>query len=296
MQIELEGAEAVAWADAHARALEALRLNKQFPPWRQLAETGRALAMSGQLRLDPATGLLAGREWVRARADRDLAPETLARFADLDVDGLPSEEAQRLRQKRDYLKALCEGQPPASRQVEVALRHRDKDRASYRVIVDRIDLGSGTTARYTLLMWDTEGRRISRGDLELVAHDDFAHKLALLTTQDAALAFAVLREQELGVEEIVRGVIGPAVLPGRTGPDELQRASAPMVSACLERVSLDLEHGHLDDPIPRPVTVPASGVDFGMSMQRKWAAADADLPLLRAWLAARGSRNLAYGY
>jgi hypothetical protein len=24
-----------------------------------------------------------------------------------------------------------------------------------------------------------------------------------------------------------------------------------MVSACLERVSLDLDHGHLDDPIPR---------------------------------------------
>jgi hypothetical protein len=145
-------------------------------------------------------------------------------------------------------------------------------------------------------LWDTEGRRISRGDLELVAHEDFARKLALLSTQDAALAFAVLRDQELGVEEIVRGVIGPAVLPGQSGPEELRTASAPMVSACLERVSLDLDHGHLDDPIPRSVTVPAAGVDFGLSMQRKWAASKADLPMLRAWLAARGSRNLVYGY
>jgi hypothetical protein len=289
MQIELEGEAATTWADCHARALEALRLNKQFPPWRQLGETGQALAVSGQLRLDAATGLLAGREWVRARADRDLAPETLARFADLD----PSEPLQR---KRAYLQALLAAEPPASRQVEVALRHRDKDRASYRVIVDRIDMASGTAARYTLLLWDTEGRRISRGDLELVAHEDFAQKLALLSTQDAALAFAVLREQELGVEEIVRGVVGPAVLPGRSGPEELQCAQGLMVSACLERVSLDLEHGHLDDPIPRPVTVPASGVDFGMSMQRKWAAAQVDLPLLKGWLAARGSRNLVYQY
>lgn len=294
--IELRGEEASRWARDWGLALLKLRLNKQFPPYKPLAETALALALSGSLRLDPQTGQLAPREWVRARADRELAAETLQRFADLDVQRLPAEEAQRLQHKRAYLAALLQTEPPEARSIEVALRHREGDRASYRVIVDRIDIASGTVARYTLLLWDTPGRRISEGELALAASREFSERLALLSTQDAALAFAVLRGQGLSVDEIVRGVVGPAVLPGQAGPEELRSLSGVAVSACLERVSLDLAHGHVDDPIPRPVTVPADGVDFGLSVQRKWAALDSDTPALRAWLARRGSRNLVYGF
>jgi hypothetical protein len=286
MAVELEADDAIRWARCHARALRALRLNKQFPPWQPLAQTAEALALSGSLRLDEASALLAPREWSRARADRELAPRTL---------GLSGAEGPR----RAYLSALLAADPPPARRVEVALRHAEPGgRARYRVVVDRIDVATGTVARYTVLLDDEPGERISPGELALTAADRFADELALLGTQDAALALAVLRQRGVGVEEVVRGVIGPAVLPGRAGPEALYGISAPAVSARLERVSVELRagHGHIDDPIPGPLTVPAPEADFGLAVQRKWAAAEADLPEVRAWLATRRSRNLVYGY
>lgn len=295
-QITLSPAEALSWADDHARALDALRLNKQFPDYRILAQTVSALAQSGSLRLDVETALLSAREWVRARADRELAQETLKRFSDLDLSRLPPEEAQRVEDKRGYLRALLALAPPESRQMHFALRHREGDLASYKVIIDRIDIASGTTARYTIVLTDRPGRRISEGELALAASREFEQRLQLLSTQDAALAFAVLRGEGLLIEEVVRGIVGPGVLPGRAGVPPLRALRRPALSAAVERVSLDLKEGHIDDPIPRPVTIPAQGVDFGLSVQRKWACAESDLPALRAWLSERASRNLVYGY
>ncbi|MEZ4238246.1 MAG: hypothetical protein R3F59_19265 [Myxococcota bacterium] len=279
MAIELAGDAARAWAADHAAALRALRLNRQFPPWLPLADTVRALAAGGSLRLDEHSALPTALEWGRARADRELPAEG---------------------PRQAYLAALHATEPPAARRIEVALRHTQADgRGQYRVVVDRVDLATGTVARYTLLVSDVPGERISAGELELEAAPAFAEQLALLGTQDAALAFAVLREAGVGVDEVIRGVVGPGVLPGRAGPEALRGAIAGYaLSACLERVSVDLPpgEGQIDDPVLRPVTVPAGAADFGLSARRKWAVARGDAPAVTAWLRDRRSRNLVYDY
>lgn len=246
------------WAAGVGRALRALRLNRQFPEWERVRDHLAAAAVRG-LRIDRASGLPVPREWTRARIEGELAGETAAWIE--------------------------------PRSMHVALRHAEDDRASYAVRVDRIDLVTATLARYSLVVSDTPGRVASAG---------FEKRLALLSTQDAALAFAVLRDQEgMEVEEVVRGVIGPAALPGDwCGPERLREVaiSGPVVSACLERASLDVAVRRVDDPLAEDVVLPADLQPFGLARVRKWAVPEADLPAFRAWLSARGSRGIVYGY
>lgn len=255
------------WAGSIGRALRALRLNRQFPDWERVRDHLVAAAARG-LRIDRTSGLPVPREWARARIEGQLAGEG--------------------------------GGWIEPRSLHVALRHVEGNRASYAVRVDRIDLVTATLARYSLIVTDTPGRVVSLGELALQAERQFARRLGLLSTQDAALAFAVLRDQEgMEVEEVVRGVIGPAALPRDwCGPDCLRDVglTAPVVSACLERASLDVEVRRVDDPLAADVVLPGDRQPFGLARVRKWAAVHADLPALRAWLSAKGSRGLAYGY
>ena len=250
------------------RALDALRLNRQFPDWERVRDQLAALAATpAGLRVDRASGMPVPREWIRARVEAELAGE--------------------------------HGRALAAREVHVALRNRTGDRASYAVSVDRLDVATGTLARYALVLADAPGRVVSEGELALRAAERFRAKLELLSTQDAALAFAVLRDQEgLDVEEVVRGVIGPAALPdhGCGPPALLPLGGGPILSACLERASLDLVDRRVDDPLADTVVLPASTQPFGLARSRKWAAPEASLAALRAWLAERRSRGLVYAY
>ncbi len=268
----LSAADAGRYARDLGRALDALRLNRQYPDWERvrdhLAEAARAPA---GLRIDRASGLPVPREWIRVRVEAEIAGA--AAHADQVVRALPA------------------------REVHVALRHLAGDRASYAVRVDRLDVATATIARYSLVVADRPGRVVSEGELALHAADRFRKQLELLSTQDAALAFAVLRDQEgLDVEEVVRGVIGPAALPGACGPALTDGLAGPILSACLERASIDLPDRRVDDPLAGSVVLPAAKQAFGLSRSRKWAAPTACVPALRAWLAARGSRGLVYGY
>jgi hypothetical protein len=292
--LELDRATAQRWAALVGRALDALRLNRQFPDWERVRDHVAAAAATsgaasgragGGLRIDRASGLPVAREWMRVRVEAELGA---------GVTGAAGTRAL-----------------PA-REVHVALRNVVGDRASYAVRVDRLDIVSTTVTRYSLVLSDTPGRVVSAGELALEAASRFARQLELLSTQDAALAFAVLRQEGLDVEEIVRGVVGPAaLLPGDPllpdgdpgcGPEALRglRLHGPLVSACLERASLDLVDGRIDDPLADSIVLP-SGTSvqarpFGLTRGRKWAVTARDVPTLREWLTARGSRGLVYGY
>lgn len=259
----LAAAEAQAYAARVGRALDALRLNRQYPDWERVRDHLAAAARADTLRLDRASGLPVPREWIRLRVEAELA-------------GRPD-------------------QALAARAVHVALRHVAGDRASYAVRVDRLDFVTATLARYSLVVADRPGRVVSEGELALQAAERFRRQLELLSTQDAALAFAVLRDEGLEVEEVVRGVIGPACYDG-CGPATLHTfGPGPILSACLERASLDLPDRRVDDPLAASIVLPKDA-PFGLSRSRKWAAPEAAVPALRAWLASLGSRGLVYGY
>ncbi|MBT3218273.1 MAG: hypothetical protein HN348_04225 [Proteobacteria bacterium] len=294
--IALPGPETEQWLRQIEAALKALRLNKQFPPWKRMA--AHMKLMGDTIRLEADNALPIPREWIRVRAQQDIAAEALQELADVEAKSLPEPERTELVKKRDYLSAVQSLVDLPAREITVALRHRNETRASYEVVVDRFDLASATFARYTIIVADKPGRSVSPGELALRASENFRSRLQMLATQNAALAFADLRHQGLFVEEIVRGVVGPAVLPQRGGPHELRQLPLTQVvlSACLERVSLDLQRGRVDDPLGQSFTVPAADVDFGLSWQRKWAAAKVDLPMLKKWLKSVGSRNLVYGF
>lgn len=299
----LPAAEARPWLDALGRALRALRLNKQFPPWRQVAAHLGAMGLGESVRADRASGLPIPREWLRVRSEHELAGEGLAELMAVDVAALPPDRAARITARREVLSLLMDLDPLPTRHLEVALRHLEGERASWKVTVDRLDLATATLARYSLILTGDPGRHVSRGELELRASEDFARDLEVLSTQDAALAFAVLREQGLEVEEVVRGVIGPGLLPaaegaGACGPPGLCALGLrrPALSAALERASVFLEGGRVDDPIAQRVTVPGEGVDFGVATWRKWAVHRDDKAQLEAWLAQKGSRGLVYDW
>lgn len=266
-------ADAAAYIRASVAALEALRLNRQYPDWERVRAHLLAIQQSSftldssdtdsnvsGLRLDPRSGLPVPRAWIRARVEAELAGTA--------------------------------GLLPA-REVHVALRNVHDGRASYAVRVDRLDVVSATVARYSLILSDRPGRNVSEGELALRAADGFRAKLELLSTQDAALAFAALTEAGLEVEDVVRGVVGPAIVPGVTAVE--LPVSGLVLSACLERASIDLTGQRVDDPLIDTIVLPANA-RFGLTRARKWAAPTAEVPALRAWLDARTSRGLVYGY
>lgn len=275
-----------------AQALGALRLNRHFPPWERVQASVQAMGELGALSLDPSAGMPAGTAWMRLNAELAEAEASLTRLRALGP--LPEPEASRVRVRQAVLERLRAVEPVPLRQVHVALRHREGDRASWRVVVDRLDLSTATLARYSLVVGGRPGRHVSDGDLELQASEGFQRDLEVLAAEDAALAFALLRQRGLDVSEVVRGQIGPALLPG-AGPVDLGLAQGAL-SACLERASVDLQAGQVDDPLAQDVVLPGARSGFGLSASRKWAVHPQDRPALAAWLRERGSRGLVYSW
>lgn len=277
-----------AYTPALASALTALRLNQHFPSAERLVALLPFLGNRGQVRLDDESGLPLGGEWARLLAEHAEAAQLLTAWTGAGSGG----DAHRRR-----LAELSAIAGPPVRDVDIALRYRDGAKVSLLIRIDRVDLTSGSIARYTLIATDTLAGEETA--LLKAAHARLEPRLDVLASQDAGVAFALLREgQGLHVEEIVRGVIGPMLVPGVAGPSALRglAATAPVLSACLERASIDLRDAKVDDPLAHSVVLAAPKERFGVSRQRKWAASRADLPAMKRWLAARGSRNLVYGW
>lgn len=272
----------------HVRALQAglraLRLNRHFPAWRDIAAhlDGVAILPPGEGLALCEAGWPAPDAWLRVRIDQRLADELLARLAGLEAAG----DAPAMAKAR-YLRALCAVTALSRGELSVALIERGEGRARFEVILDRIELSVPSLVRWTLRLSEPEGERLEAGDLTARATERFTRRLQALTTQPA-LAATLLLESEDGVvvEELVRGEVGPCrVVDGM-----------PWLSAVLSRISRALPETSMDDPLAAGMAIPRSDAGLRLSHHRKWAVPRAAQADARAWLDALGSRNLVYAY
>lgn len=265
------------------RALAALRLNKHYPPWRAVADHLDAVSIlppGEQLALSEGGGWPASSEWLRARVDPGLAPGLIPTFAALaDAGDLPA------RARLAYLQTMAAARPLFPRGLQVSLVHQEEERATFELVLDRLDLAQLHLVRWTLRVEDSPGPRLGGDAFVATATARFEDRLRRLGTEAALPAFLSLSD-ELRVLGLVRGEIGPA----RAG------TAGPWVSAALSRIERGLRRTTIDDPLLEEIEIPSPDADFGMSHLRKWAVPSADLPILEQLLSARGSRNLTSTY
>lgn len=279
-----------------ARGVEALRLNRHFPDRTVVSDYLKVLAQRADWAWDSRQGLPEGTAWLALDVARQEALRTQERWQHLGDQQLGTQGAEDLKRHQARVQTLAALPPLPRRTVSVKLRHRGERNASYLVVVDRFDLRTTTLARYTLVLEDVPGAHLSAGDLAIEAEAHFADALNLLDSQDAALAFAVLAERVTAVQEVVRGTIGPMFVAPVLGPAMLAETGASVVAtASLERASVDLKEGRVDDALTRSVVWPTTGA-FGVSRTRKYAAPAHEVPGLKAWLREHGSRSLVYGW
>jgi hypothetical protein len=261
------------WTVAEARALAALRLNRQFPPWRALAGHLEAiqLALPGAPRC-ALSGWPEARAWAQVAVDQRLAGELLQRLAFLEEagDALARSRGEVLRglQGKELL-------PPGG----LTLRAIQRSAGRYELVLDRLEPEVPRFVRWTLRggLPVTSGGQLDEG---------LKRALMELTEQPCATVWSELGQLGLELEELVRGEIGPLRLaPG-----------GPWVSAVLSRATAGRAGLSVDDPLARGLPVPEPGAGFGFSRQRKWAVPERDRSAARSWLDAVRSRNIVYTY
>jgi hypothetical protein len=213
--------------------------------------------------------------------DRALAPDLLERLAPAEAAGDAPTAA-----KAAYFRGLLEVTPLGPGTVRASLVHRKADRASFAVVMDRIELSVPRFVRWTLRIEESTGGRFSVAQLETRASAGFSTRLRVIGTQPVATAVTLLEAEEgLTVEEVVRGEIGPA----------LWHEDGPRLSALLSRASRHLEHTAVDDPLAEEVLVP-DDAHFGYARHRKWAVPERAREAHLDWLRSLGSRNIVYTY
>ncbi|HTM22331.1 MAG TPA: hypothetical protein VL172_17545, partial [Kofleriaceae bacterium] len=149
----LAGGTADAYVARLLRAVDAARLNALYPPAvalrNHLSFLGPAgsSGVHGELRLSPATGLPTGREVLRVKIDRELAPGFLAEAAERRAP----EPGSALQRRLDYYARLCRCDVMPVNRIAVDLRRQlpAEGKAEFRVVLDRFDLAGGLFARYT---------------------------------------------------------------------------------------------------------------------------------------------------
>jgi hypothetical protein len=284
MSVMLEPVAAAAYIRDLRTGLRALRLNRHYPPWRDVSEHlgGVGILPPGEgLPLCPA-GWPHPDAWLRVRIDQRLAPELLDRLAGLEAAG----DAPTIA-KADYLRALSAVTALQRGGLSVALIERQARRTRFEVIIDRVELSVPSLVRWTLRLSEPEGERLTADVLTAQATERFTRRLQALTTQTALTAVLLLESGgEVEVEELVRGEIGP--IRCSTG--------RPWISAVLSRVSRALPETSVDDPLSEGMAIPRAGAGLRLSHHRKWSVPRHEQAAARAWLTAQGSRNLIYGY
>jgi len=269
------------WVNHFRASIAALRLNQHFPstgPW--LAHSEEFMELGFSIRTD--TGMPDPTLWHRSEAARRMAVETLAQ---------PGPWPDQL-----YLQRLAGLPRIPLHEFKIDLRKRTAERADYRVVLDCLDNHTGLFSRYTLLISHAPGHAITDRWLELEASAAFTQRLAFLSHQDAAVAFAALHALDgFEVDEVVRGTLGPMVGPA-CGPTLREFSSEGLIaSASLERASRELHGLRVDDPLALAITAGPTEF-FGVHRQRKWAVPFAQVEPVREYLRARGAKNLVYGY
>jgi len=266
--------------------VDALRLNRQYPPWEALRAHLDALAVRppGEETLSrcPRTGWPVPAEWLRVRVDHRLAPEMLARIHHMEKAGdEPS------RKKGDYLRAMAAAHPLPDGDLHVALIRREPDGVRFQVVLDRWEVGRPAFVRWTIRLLDRGVRAFDADEMASHVHESFKRRLLALASQPVPEALVLLRaHDDLVVDEMARGEVGP-VLDATTGP---------VVSAGLGRASPAIQGVAVDDPLQDEMHVPGQDAGFGYTFQRKWAVPEAEVAGHQAWLRKVGSKGMVYGY
>lgn len=278
-----------------SRGLRALRLNLYYPGWRMLSDhligVGHIPPSQDGFSLCPRTGWPHPEEWLRFRIDHSLAPDLLPRIARAEATGdVPSVH------KADYLRHILEIEPLQTPPIHVSLvaieDGPDGPQGRFEVVIDRLEPAEPSFVRWTLRVLDLDiGDRIHVHELEARATDAFERRLQVLAAQPALAAWLVLWEdEEVRVEEVVRGEIGPVV----------HHAEGPCLSATLTRIANHLSGIRVDDPLVPDLLIPETDTGdiprYGMSHSRKWAIPEAASDAHRAWLLSEGSKNLVYTF
>ncbi|MFT4975700.1 MAG: hypothetical protein ACI8S6_001587 [Myxococcota bacterium] len=281
----LSASECANFIDSLQRGLRALRLNRHFPPWRDISAHlgGVGVLPPGEdLRLDEDSGWPHPEEWLRVRVDQRLAPQLLARLQPL-VDARDPDSVA----KADYFTAMLAAAPIGEGRVSVGLIEQSSATSRFEIVVDRLELGRPVFVRWTLRLAEAGAERLAAGAIESHASEHFTRRLQRLASQDAVSAMLLLRaEPGLEVEEIVRGEIGPL----QPHPDGVR------LSAVLSRAAPNLARTSVDDTLTTQMTIPNEDAGFGLSHHRKWAAPKASLSLFKHALRESGSRNIVYSY
>lgn len=265
-------------------ALGALRLNHAYPPAAALAEHLRGvmtLPPGARLRRCPTTGWPHPDEWLRVRADRELAPSLLPR-----LDVLAAAGDRRSAERAAALRALDAVSPLKDEPPELALVDDAPEGLTAQLSVTLYDLSAPRFVRLVARLIDPARRHLRLDGPVVRASDALKARLTAAAERGAVGAARLLNADGVRVVELGLGAIGP-VTEGDHGVK---------LSACLSRLTADLPQHHIDDPLAPELPVPDASDGLRLSHQRKWAVAAEDLAVHRAELTRKRSKNLSYGY
>lgn len=278
--------QALRWCQDVGRGLEALRLNRQYPPWDAIRDHVAAVGVPQpegcRLALCPTTGWPHPSEWLRVRVDHRLAPDLLERIRHIEAAGDPLAIA-----KATYLRAMAACRPLQDGELRVALVRREAEGVRFQVVLDRLETGLPAFVRWTIRLLDRGARSFAADEMAPRAHASFTRRLVALTSQPVPEAMVLLAaDADLEVEEMIRGEVGPL----------LESEAGPMVTAGLGRAAPTLQGVGVDDPLQDRIHVPSALAGFGYTFQRKWAVPRVAVDATTAWLRKLGSKGVVYGY
>lgn len=265
-------------------ALGALRLNHAYPPAAALAEHLRGVMVlppGARLRRCPTTGWPHPEEWLRVRADRELAPSLLPR-----LDVLAAAGDRRSAERAAALRALDAVRPLKDEPPELALVDDAPAGLTAQLSLTLYDLSAPRFARLVVRLRDPARRHLRLDGPSVRVSEALRVRLAAAAERGAVGAARLLAVDGLAVVELGLSAVGP-VTDGDHGVK---------LSASLSRLTAELPQHHIDDPLAPELPVPDPRDGLRLSHQRKWAVAADDLAAHRAELARLGSKNLTYGY
>ena len=250
--IRLAGAAADGYVAVLRQLLAVARPGVHYPDARRLDAHLSFLGPAGSrgvheaLELDAATGLPTLGELLRVRADRDLA------------DGFLREHGDRLPAKAAYYRALAGVEVLPTSAVLVRLRRRERQRARFEVVHDRIEADGARLVRTTVQLEQRGVKHVGleRGDLSAPT-ETFRRVVERWAGVDAELAFLLLAELPgVRVDEVVRGEIGPLSFAGVDAPPLLAPVFARIPGAfvlhlALERAGVEVAEDRCRDPFAR---------------------------------------------
>ena len=265
-------------------ALGALRLNHAYPPAGALAEHLQGvmtLPPDARLRRCPTTGWPHPEEWLRVRADRELAPSLLPR-----LDVLAAAGDRRSAERAAALRALTGIRALKDEPPELALVDDAPEGLTAQLSLTLYDLSAPRFVRLIVRLIDPARRHLRLDGPSVRASEPLRVRLASAAERGAVGAARLLTADGVRVVELSLGGIGP-ITDGDHGVK---------LSASLSRLSAELPQHHIDDPLSPELPVPDASAGLRLSHQRKWAVPAEDLIEHRAELARRRSKNLSYGY